>query len=101
MEAQSEAPRAHPQRLPAPLPPTEPPSPAPRRYSYPASRSEQAADGSSHGVAGTLELLNARVISTQPLVALDWSADQLGLACAACLDQSVRVLVVSKLEKHI
>ena len=52
------------------------------------------------GVAGTVELLNARIVGTQPVVSFDWSPDKEGLACCACLDQSVRVFIVTKLHKY-
>lgn len=52
------------------------------------------------GVAGRCELLNARMVSTQPVIAWDWSPTREGLACAACLDQTVRVYTVTKLERH-
>ena len=55
-------------------------------------------DGTKAGMAGTVELLNARVVSTQPVVAWDWCAGKTGLAAAACLDQTLRVFVVTKLE---
>lgn len=51
------------------------------------------------GVPGTVELLNARVVGTQPVVAFDWSPDKEGLAVMACLDQTVRVFIVTKLHK--
>jgi hypothetical protein len=46
-----------------------------------------------------MELLNSRVLSTQPMVALDWSPDRTGLAVTACLDQTLRVYIVTKLGK--
>lgn len=51
------------------------------------------------GVAGSVELLNSRVISSQPIVSFDWSPDREGLCCLSCLDQTVRVYIVTKLEK--
>ena len=52
------------------------------------------------GVMGRVELLNARIIGSQPVVAFDWSPDKEGLACMACLDQTVRVFIVTKLHKY-
>jgi len=49
---------------------------------------------------GSVELLNARIVSSQPVVGFDWHADKEGLACAVSLDQAVRVLIVTKLEKY-
>lgn len=67
---------------------------------YPTSRTRKDADGALHGVAGSVELLNARIIGSQPIVAFDWSPDKEGLACMACLDQTIRVYIVTKLHKY-
>jgi hypothetical protein len=61
---------------------------------------EKDADGKPRGVMGSVELLNARIVSSQPVVGFDWHADKEGLACAVSLDQAVRVLIVTKLEKY-
>ena len=58
-----------------------------------------AKDNVPAGVPGTVELLNSKVISTQPIISLDWSADLEGLACLACLDQTIRCYIVTKLNK--
>ena len=85
------------------------------KYHYPMSRSVQDAEGQLEGVMGSVELLNSKVISTQPIVSMDWryvelseihqvshviSPDREGLAVLACLDQSVRVYIVSKTHKY-
>lgn len=57
-------------------------------------------DGHAKGVVGSVELLNARVLSSQPFVGFDWSPDKEGLACAVSLDQTARVYIVTKLGKH-
>jgi hypothetical protein len=70
------------------------------RYNYPPKgRVERDADGRPRGVAGKVELVNARILSTQPFVGFDWSPDKEGLACAVCLDQTLRVFIVTKLGK--
>lgn len=69
------------------------------KYSYPVSRSVRDDKGHARGVMGSVELLNSRVIATQPIVAWDWSVDKTGLAVAASLDQHVRVLIATKLDK--
>ena len=33
------------------------------------------------------------------MVAFDWSVDKTGLAVSACLDQTLRVYIVTKLDK--
>jgi WD repeat-containing protein 92 len=69
------------------------------RSLYPSQRHFKDADGELRGRAGKCELLNSRVFSTQPMVSLDWSREKLGLAVAACLDQTLRVFIVTKLSK--
>ncbi|KAG9416848.1 WD repeat-containing protein 92 [Aphanomyces cochlioides] len=70
------------------------------KYHYPSSRTTQDADGILMGVGGTVELLNSRVLSTQPIVSMDWSTDREGLCVLSCLDQTVRVYIVSKTHKY-
>lgn len=61
------------------------------KYHYPTKRvGRHAEDGSPIGVAGSVELLNSRIISSQPLSSFDWSPDREGLCCMSCLDQSLR-----------
>ena len=45
------------------------------KYHYPSSRTKMAKDNVPMGVIGNVELLNSRVISTQPIVSFDWSPD--------------------------
>lgn len=52
------------------------------------------------GVVGSVELLNARVLAPQPFVSFDWCAEKEGLAAATCLDQTLRVFIVTKLNKY-
>jgi hypothetical protein len=52
------------------------------------------------GIAGTVELLNSHVISTQRIVSFDWSPDREGLCCMSSLDQTMKVFIVTKLDKH-
>eukprot|EP00638_Chattonella_subsalsa_P009882 CAMPEP_0117747132 /NCGR_PEP_ID=MMETSP0947-20121206/8332_1 /TAXON_ID=44440 /ORGANISM="Chattonella subsalsa, Strain CCMP2191" /LENGTH=321 /DNA_ID=CAMNT_0005564533 /DNA_START=163 /DNA_END=1128 /DNA_ORIENTATION=+ len=70
------------------------------KYHYPNSRTKQAKDESPMGVVGSVELLNSRVISTQPIVSFDWSPDREGLCTLCCLDQTLRVYIVTKLHKY-
>ena len=53
--------------------------------------------GHLSGVPGSVELLNSKIISTQPIVSFDWSPDKEGLAVLACLDQTIRCYIVTKL----
>eukprot|EP00903_Cladosiphon_okamuranus_P016703 g15396.t1 len=69
------------------------------KYHYPNSRTKNDKDNIPMGVPGKVELLNSRVISSQPIVSFDWSPDREGLCCLSCLDQTVRVYIVTKLGK--
>jgi len=71
------------------------------KYNYPTNRvGKHLEDGTPIGVAGSVELLNSRVISTQPITSFDWSPDREGLCCMSSLDQTMRVYIVTKLDKH-
>lgn len=71
------------------------------KYHYPPARSvADEKGGPERGVIGSVELLNARVLSSQPFLGFDWSPDKEGLACAVSLDQTARVFIVTKLSKH-
>lgn len=64
---------------------------------YPAQRSRKDSDGVDVGVAGSVNLLQNATLSTQPIASLDWSPDKQGLCVCSGFDQSVRVLIVTKL----
>uniref|UniRef100_A0AAV1TE93 Uncharacterized protein n=1 Tax=Peronospora matthiolae TaxID=2874970 RepID=A0AAV1TE93_9STRA len=66
-------------------------------YKYHTSLSKEAtkADRRQYGTSGTVELLNSWVVSTRPFVSMDWSSDREGLCTFGCLDQTVRVYVVT------
>jgi WD40 repeat protein len=70
------------------------------KYHYPKTRTAAGADGVARGVMGSVELLNSKVISTQPVVSLDWSPDFEGLCVLSCLDQTVRSYIVTKLNRY-
>ncbi|RQM15243.1 hypothetical protein DD237_005459 [Peronospora effusa] len=69
------------------------------KYHHPLSRTAKDADGRLYGVCGTVELLNSRVLSTQPIVSMDWSPDREGFCALACLDKTVRVYIVTDTNK--
>ena len=69
-------------------------------YHYPKKRTSTHKDNTPVGVPGTVELLNSRVISTQPIVSFDWSPDKEGLAVLSCLDQTLRVYICTKLDRY-
>uniref|UniRef100_A0A665TLW0 Dynein axonemal assembly factor 10 n=2 Tax=Echeneis naucrates TaxID=173247 RepID=A0A665TLW0_ECHNA len=67
------------------------------KYEYPAVRSKTDSVGVDVGVAGSVNLLQNATVSTQPIASLDWSPDKQGLCVCSGFDQSVRVLIVTKL----
>ncbi|XP_050074961.1 dynein axonemal assembly factor 10 [Anopheles maculipalpis] len=69
-------------------------------YHYPEKRSKTLTDGEEEGVAGTLEMLHATTLSTQPVHTFDWSPDRQGLAVCGSFDQTVRVLITTNLNLH-
>lgn len=69
------------------------------KYNYPTQRVKQDEDKQEMGVAGTLSLLQNVTLSTQPINALDWSPDKEGLCVCSAFDQTVRVLIVTKLNR--
>lgn len=69
------------------------------KYEYPAQRKMKDEHQYEYGIAGTVNLLQTKNLSTQPICSLDWHPDKTGLACIGSFDQAVRVAVVSKLDK--
>ncbi|KAA0183513.1 Protein phosphatase 3 regulatory subunit B beta [Fasciolopsis buskii] len=78
------------------------------QYHYPSKRRrtvrEAGPEGhgdieTAQGVVGTLSQLQNVVLSTQPVNSLDWCADKLGLAVCVSFDQTLRLLIVTKLNK--
>ncbi|RXM37171.1 WD repeat-containing protein 92 [Acipenser ruthenus] len=69
------------------------------KYEYPAQRSKKDADEIEMGVAGSASLLQNVTLSTQPIASLDWSPDKQGLCVCSAFDQTVRVLIVTKLNR--
>ncbi|CAD8146417.1 unnamed protein product [Paramecium pentaurelia] len=67
------------------------------KYSYPSQRQIQDTEGKPKGVIGKLELLNKQDVCQQPISSLDWNTDKLGLACLCGLDQTCKVVIVTKL----
>ncbi|CAI9730376.1 repeat-containing 92 [Octopus vulgaris] len=69
------------------------------QYYYPEKRVTKDPGGIEMGVAGKVNLLQNITISTQPIATLDWNADKAGLCVCASFDQTVRVLIVTKLNR--
>eukprot|EP00727_Mastigamoeba_balamuthi_P008895 m51a1_g4628 hypothetical protein (370) ;mRNA; r:318740-319849 len=70
------------------------------RYSYPEQRVRTTPDGKEEGVPGELlRLAEGADVASQPIVSVDWNPDMLGLGTLAVLDQTVKVVAVTKLHK--
>lgn len=66
---------------------------------YPSKRSRPGPGGLEMGIAGSLKMLKAATLSTQPINSLDWNVDLEGMAVCGSFDQTVRVLITTKLPK--
>ncbi|XP_007890464.1 dynein axonemal assembly factor 10 [Callorhinchus milii] len=69
------------------------------KYEYPVQRSKKDSENIDMGVAGTVSLLQNVTISTLPISSLDWSSDKQGLCVCTAFDQTVRVLIATKLNR--
>ena len=70
------------------------------KYTYPKQRKVFDAEGVAKGVVGEMELLNDRKTAQQPVVGLDFNSGKMGLAVQAALDQTVKVLIFTKLNLY-
>ncbi|CAG2213674.1 WD repeat-containing protein 92 [Mytilus edulis] len=69
------------------------------KYTYPAKRVKEDENGAEMGVAGTVNLLQNVMMSTQPISSFDWSPDKEGLCVCTAFDQTLRVLITTKLNR--
>lgn len=67
---------------------------------YPLRRKEKDTDGLEYGVPGELSLIQNSTLSDQPIIAYDWCSDKIGLSVCASFDQTVRVLITTKLKLY-
>ncbi|XP_074657007.1 dynein axonemal assembly factor 10-like [Tubulanus polymorphus] len=67
------------------------------KYNYPSNRVVKDSNDIELGVAGTVSLLQNATLSTQPISSFDWSPDKQGLAVCTSFDQTLRVVIVTKL----
>ena len=65
--------------------------------SYPPNRCQPDSEGIDVGKMGSIALHQNVTLSTQPICGFDWSPDKLGLAVSVAFDQTIRVLIVTKL----
>jgi WD40 repeat protein len=70
------------------------------KYKYPGKRVEKMEDGTEQGVAGDVIELNRVSSSTQPIFSFEWSADKEGLCLTTAADQTLRVMIVTRLNKQ-
>ncbi|VEN60774.1 unnamed protein product [Callosobruchus maculatus] len=70
------------------------------KYNYPLKRVEKDSDGLSYGVAGELNLIQNCTLTEQPITSFDWCVDKTGLAVCSSFDQSIRVLITTKLHLY-
>jgi hypothetical protein len=59
----------------------------------------QDQEGKDLGVAGSMQQLSSKQLSTQPINAFSWSPDKQGLFVCSSFDQCIRVGFVTKLNK--
>eukprot|EP01083_Nonionella_stella_P016840 47000_1 len=72
------------------------------KYVYPDKRHIEDQKGYKKGVMGEVKLLSDHTLSTlstQPIVSWDWNTNKTGLACMASLDQSIQIVIITKLNK--
>ncbi|KAH1007847.1 hypothetical protein HUJ04_005031 [Dendroctonus ponderosae] len=67
------------------------------KYIYPSKRVEKDSEGIPYGIIGELQQLQNSNLSDQPITAYDWCVDKLGLAVCSAYDQTLRVLITTKL----
>jgi len=67
------------------------------KYSYPEKRVIDDLNNNPIGVVGNVKILNEKELAQQPIISWDWNPDKLGLAVMCALDQSVKVVIVTRL----
>lgn len=67
------------------------------QYKYPPERSLKDSEGLPRGVAGVVEELNKAKVGDQPINSLDWNDAKEGLLACTSFDQSIRIMLVTKL----
>ena len=69
------------------------------KYSYPDSRVKKDDAGRDVGVIGSVSLLQNVTLASQPVSSMDWNPDKEGLLACCSFDQTVRVCIVTKLNR--
>lgn len=70
------------------------------KYNYPPQRKLQDEEGRFKGVCGNIELLNDKKVAQQPIVGFDWNNDKIGLGISTALDQTLKVILFTKLNLY-
>ncbi len=70
------------------------------KYNYPGQRSVKDMDGNERGIIGKTEMLNNKDVCQQCISGFDWNRDKLGLSVLCGLDQTCRVMIVTKLNLY-
>lgn len=70
------------------------------KYVYPDKRVDKDGDGVPIGVIGELQMIQNSTVSGQPLCSFDWCKDKIGLAVCCSFDQTIRVLITTKLNLY-
>jgi hypothetical protein len=70
------------------------------KYNYPSQRSIKDSEGKERGVMGKIEMLNQRDICQQPISSFDWNKEKLGLGVLCGLDQTLKVIITTKLNLY-
>lgn len=64
---------------------------------YPEKRYRDDSEGVREGVIGSLTQLHSASLSSQPISSFDWSPDKMGLGVCTSFDQTIRVIIATKL----
>nr|XP_023022500.1 WD repeat-containing protein 92 [Leptinotarsa decemlineata] len=70
------------------------------KYNYPIKRVEKDSEGVPYGIVGDLSLLQNCTLSDQPITSFDWCVDKIGLSVCSAFDQTLRVLITTKLNLY-
>ncbi len=70
------------------------------KYKYPKQRQLKDQSGKPYGIIGSVEQLNGREVCQQPVASFDWHKDKVGLGVLSGFDQTLRVIIVTKLNLH-
>ncbi|XP_022904520.2 dynein axonemal assembly factor 10 isoform X1 [Onthophagus taurus] len=70
------------------------------KYNYPDKRIDKDGDGIPVGIIGELSPLQNSTLSSQPISGFDWCKDKIGLSVCSSFDQTLRVLITTKLHLY-